>query len=68
MWKQNLLIKWANSGFFNPVFANYVHTKTMFFHVSEREIFFSLNCSKFAIECDWNSENSQEVQNLGFFG
>ena len=54
--------------FFNPMFANCVHTKTMFVHVSDREIFFSLNCSKFAVECDWNSENSQNVQNLFFFG
>ena len=53
--------------FFNPMFANCDHTKTMFVHVSEREIFFSLNCSKFAEECDWNSKNSQKVQNLGCF-
>ena len=29
---------------------------TMFVHVSERETFFSPNCSKFAVECDWNSK------------
>ena len=52
--------------FFYPMFANCVHTKTMFVHVSEREIFFSLNCSKFTVQCDWNSKNSQNVQNLGF--
>ena len=23
---------------------------------------------KIAVECDWNSKNSQNVQNLGFFG
>ena len=34
--------------------------------VSERE-FFTLNCSKFAVECDWNRKNSQNVPNLGFF-
>ena len=39
----------------------------MFIHVSERE-FFSKNCSRFAIECDWNSKIPQSVQNLGFFG
>ena len=44
--------------FFYPMFANCVHTKTMSIHVSEREIFFSLNCKKIAAECDWNSENS----------
>ena len=36
---------------------------TMFFHVSERE-FFSPKCSKFAVECDWNSKISRNVQNL----
>ena len=35
-------------------------------HVTEHE-FFSPNCSKFAVECDWNSMISQNVQNLGFF-
>ena len=50
------------------MFANCVHTKTMFVHLSEREIFFSLNYSEFAVECDWNSKNSQNVQNLFFFG
>ena len=38
----------------------------MFVHVSERETFFSLNCSKFAVESDWNSKNSQNVRI--FFG
>ena len=53
--------------FFYPMFANYDHTKTTFVHVSEREFCFSLNCSKFAVECDWNSKNSQNFQILGFF-
>ena len=52
--------------FFYPMLANCVHTKTMFVHVSDREIFFSLTCGKFAAECHWNSKNSQNVQNLGF--
>ena len=52
--------------FFYPLFANCVHTKTMFVHVSKGEIF-SLTCSKFAVECDWNSRNSQNVQNFCFF-
>ena len=30
--------------------------------------FFSPNCSKFAVQCDWNSMISQNVQNLAFFG
>ena len=42
--------------------------KTMLARVSERENLFSLNCSKFAVECDWNSKNSQNFRNLGFFG
>ena len=49
------------------MFANCVHTKTLFVHVSDRE-FFSRNSSKFAIECDWNSKNSPNDQNLGFYG
>ena len=38
-----------------------------FLFTSEREIIFPQICSKFAIECDWNSKNSQNNQNLGFF-
>ena len=53
--------------FFYPMFANCDHTKMMLVHVSEREISFSLNCSKFAAECEWNSKNTQNVQNLDFF-
>ena len=30
--------------------------------------FFSPNSSKFAVECDWNSKNSQNVHILGYFG
>ena len=41
--------------------------KTMLVHVSERENVFSLNYSKFALECDWNSKISQNLQNLGLF-
>ena len=37
--------------FFYPMFANWVHAKMMLAR-SEREIFFSPNCSKFAVECD----------------
>ena len=69
IWKQNLPLKWAISDvFIYPMFAYCVDTKTTFVHVPEREIFFSLNCSKFAVECDWNSKNSQNVQNLSLFG
>ena len=54
--------------FSQPEFANCVYTKTMFVHVSERELLFSLNWRKFAVERDWNRGNSQNFQNLGFFG
>ena len=46
------------------MFANCLHTKTWFVHVSGREIFFSLNCDKSAVGSNWNSENSQNVKNL----
>ena len=55
---------------FYPMFANCVHAKRQHrrfcshLHVN---LFFQTNCSKFAVECDWNSKNSQNVQNLGFF-
>ena len=52
--------------FFYTMLANCVHTKTMLVHFSERKIFFSLNCSKFAIEYDWNSKIPRNIQNLGF--
>ena len=67
-WTTNLPLKWAISDLFYPMSAHCVHTETMFVHVSEREIFFSLNFSKIAVECDWNSKVSQNVQNLFFFG
>ena len=53
--------------FFNSMFANCVHTKMMFIHVSDREIYFSQNCSKFAVKCNWNSKKSQNVQTLVFW-
>ena len=55
--------------FFNPMFANCVHVNTptsAFLFTSERENTFLPNCSKFAAKCEWNSKNSQNVQNLGF--
>ena len=52
--------------FLNPMFVNYIHATIGIFFTSEREIIFSLNCSKFAAECDWNSKSSQNVQDLGF--
>ena len=52
--------------FFYPMFADCVHTKTMFVHVSQYGVFL-INCSKFVVEEDWNSKNAQNVQNLFFF-
>ena len=54
--------------FFNVVFfANWARAKN---NVGSRFWtwkLFSLNCSKLAVECDWNSKNSQYVRKLGFF-
>ena len=50
--------------FFYAMLANCVHANIgNFVHVWTRNYFFT----KFAAECDWNRENSQNVQNLGFF-
>ena len=38
----------------------------MFVDVSERQLF-SPNCSKFAVECDWNSKISQNEKKIVFF-
>ena len=57
--------------FFYPMFANCVHAKSDFgrnVHVSEREILLIPNCSKFAVEYNWNNEVSQSLQNCFFFG
>ena len=54
--------------FFYPMFVNCVHaTSASLFTLLNVKLFFWPNCSKFAVECDWNSKNSQNVQNLGFF-
>ena len=53
--------------FFTRCLPTAVTLKTMFVHVSEREIF-SPNCCKFAVECNWDGKISQNVQKLGFFG
>ena len=53
IWKQDHPLKWAISDVFLPdVFANCVHANIGTLFRSEREIIFSPNCSKFAIECD----------------
>ena len=43
------------------MFANWarVNEPTSVVHVSE---FFSSNYTKFGVQCDWNSKNSQNVQ------
>ena len=48
------------------MFANCVHANVDILFTSEREITFSPSCSKFAVEWDWISETSQNVQDLGF--
>ena len=50
---------------FYRMFANRAHVNesTSVVHVSS----FLSDCSKFAVECDWNGKNSENVQNLGFF-
>ena len=53
--------------FFTRCLPIWLALKTMLGRVSERENFFPVNCSKVALECDWNSKNSQNVQNFGFF-
>ena len=54
--------------FFSPAVCRMLLHKIMFVHVSEHDVFFSLNCGKFDVECDWNSKNSQNVQKMFFFG
>ena len=40
----------------------------MFFFLKNNLIFLKIaKYNKFAVECDWNSKISQNVQNLGFF-
>ena len=53
--------------FFTQCLPTAFTLKTMFVHISEREIF-SPNCCKFAIECDCDSKISQNVQSWVFFG
>ena len=45
----------------------FVQTSSFLF-TSEHEKIFSPSWSKFAVECDWNTKNSQNAPNLGFFG
>ena len=48
------------------MFAYCFHASwTKFVHLSERD-FFSLNCSKIAVECNWISKISQNVPISGF--
>ena len=68
IWKQNLLLKWAISDVFFTRCLPIAFTPTP--AVCSRywmKNFFSLNCSKFAVECDWKSKISKNVQKLGFF-
>ena len=69
IWKQNLSLK---SAIFDVVLPDVCQLCSRhngkFVHTTDSEIIFWPNCSKFAGECDWNSENSPKVQNLKFFG
>ena len=71
LWKQNLPLICAISDvfFFQPDVSQLRSRQHMgFLCTSERAIIFLPNCNKFAVECDWSRKNSQNVQNLGFFG
>ena len=48
------------------MFANCVHANIGILLTSEREIILSPNCSKFAVEYDWNCKTTQNVRILGF--
>ena len=65
-WKENPSRKWKD--FFHPTLANCVHARwRCSFKFLNANTFFIPNCSKFAVECDWNSKISQnERRNLGF--
>ena len=57
----------SNGCVFYPIFANWVRTKNDVDSHFWMWKLFSLNCSKFAVECNWNSKNSQNIQNSGSF-
>ena len=50
------------------MFANCVHANIGILFTSEREIIFSPNCIKVAVEGNWNSKIFQNIRNLFFFG
>ena len=54
----------SNGALFYPMFPNCVHVKRRSFTFLNVK-FFPPNCSKFAVEFDWNGKISQNVQNLG---
>ena len=72
IWKQNLPLKCAISDVFLPNFTRCLPIA----YTPNRQVcsrywtwnYFSIKYSKFAVECDWNSKNSQNVQDLGFLG
>ena len=57
--------QWAFSDVFLP---DVCHMRSRYIgkyvHATEREIIFWPNCSKFAVECAWNSKIPQNVRNL----
>ena len=63
--REIFLSNWSFGRFLNPIFTNLTRAKTMLARYEHE--FFSSNCGNFAVECDWNSKISQNVQNLFFF-
>ena len=67
-WKQNLPLKCAISDVFLPDVCQLRSRHiSKYVQATEREIIFWPNCSKFDVECAWNSETPQNVRNLGLF-
>ena len=68
IWKQNLPLKWTISEVFLPDVCQ-MRSRHIgkFVHATDGEIIFKPNSRKLVVECDWNSEISQNVRNLGLF-
>ena len=63
--KQNLPLKW-NVSFYRCLPIAFTPTSAIV-HVYECESCSLSNCSKFAVECDWNSKISRNVQKIWVF-
>ena len=60
--EQNLFLKW------NVYFTQCMPTAFPMCVLASERYFFPPNCCNFAVECDWNSDISQNVQNLEISG